>query len=96
MLKIDQFTAANEAAIEQFSYFAKLSLANVEKFAELGLDAARESVDPRHQARPDARRRTRRERSHRHQLRRRRARAEARLRLLAHAPSRPPPRPATR
>ena len=44
MIKIDQFTAANEAAIEQFSYFAKLSLANVEKFAELGLGAARESV----------------------------------------------------
>ncbi len=44
MIKIDQFAAANEAAIEQFSYFAKLSLANVEKFAELGLGAARESV----------------------------------------------------
>ena len=44
MLKIDQMTAANEAAIEQFSYFAKLSIANVEKFAELGLGAARESV----------------------------------------------------
>jgi phasin family protein len=44
MLKIDQFAASNEAAIEQFSYFAKLSLANVEKFAELGLGAARESV----------------------------------------------------
>jgi phasin family protein len=44
MLKIDQFAAANEAAIEQFSYFARLSLANVEKFAEMGLDAARESV----------------------------------------------------
>ena len=44
MLKIEQFTAANEAAIEQFSYFAKLSIANVEKFAQLGLGAARESV----------------------------------------------------
>ena len=44
MLKIEQFTAANEAAIEQFSKFAKMSLANVEKFAELGLSAARESV----------------------------------------------------
>ncbi|HYC38229.1 MAG TPA: phasin family protein [Usitatibacter sp.] len=43
-MKIDQFTAANEAAIEQFSYFAKLSLANVEKFAGLGLEAARETV----------------------------------------------------
>ena len=45
MLKVDQFTAANEAAIEQFSYFAKLSLANMEKFAELGLGAARDSVE---------------------------------------------------
>src|SRR5213596_2876310 len=45
MLKIDQFTAANEAAINQFSYFAQLSLANVERFAELGLGAARESVE---------------------------------------------------
>jgi len=44
MIKIDQFTAANEAAIEQFSYFAKLSLSNVEKFAEMGLGAARESI----------------------------------------------------
>jgi phasin family protein len=44
MLKIDQFTAANEAAIDQFAYFAKLSIANLEKFAELGLGAARESV----------------------------------------------------
>ena len=44
MMKIEQFSAANEAAIEQFSYFAKLSLANVEKFAELGLGAARDSV----------------------------------------------------
>ena len=44
MFKTDQFAAANEAAIEQFSYFAKLSLGNLEKFAELGLGAARESV----------------------------------------------------
>src|SRR5438132_5826517 len=44
MFKIDQFAAANEAAIEQFSYFAKLSLGNFEKFAELGLGAARESL----------------------------------------------------
>jgi phasin family protein len=44
MIKIDQFAAANEAAIEQLTYFARLSLANVEKFAELGLEAARESV----------------------------------------------------
>jgi phasin family protein len=45
MLKIDQFTAANEAAINQFSYFAQLSLANVERFTELGLGAAREAVE---------------------------------------------------
>ena len=45
MLKIDQFAAANEAAIEQFAYFAKLSLANVEKFAALGLSSARESIE---------------------------------------------------
>ena len=45
MFKIDQLTAANEAAIDQFSYFAKLSLANFEKFAELGLGAARDSVE---------------------------------------------------
>ncbi len=45
MFKIDQFTSANEAAINQFNYFAKLSLANVERFAELGLGAARESVE---------------------------------------------------
>ena len=45
MIKMDQFSAANEAAIEQFSYFAKLALSNVEKFAELGLGAARESVN---------------------------------------------------
>ena len=44
MIKIDQVAAANEAAIEQLTYFARLSLANVEKFAELGLGAARESV----------------------------------------------------
>ncbi len=45
MLKIDQLTAANEAAIDQFSYFAQLSITNFEKFAEIGLGAARESVD---------------------------------------------------
>src|SRR5436853_2722993 len=45
MLKIDQFTAANEAAINQLSYFAQLSLANVERFAELGLAASREAVE---------------------------------------------------
>jgi len=45
MFKIDQFSAANEAAINQFAYFAQLSLANVERFAELSLGAARESVE---------------------------------------------------
>ena len=45
MLKIDQLTAANEAALNQITYFAQLSLANVERFAELGLGAARESVE---------------------------------------------------
>jgi phasin family protein len=44
MFKIDQLTAANEAAIEQFAYFAKLSVANAEKLTELGLGAARDSV----------------------------------------------------
>jgi len=44
MIKIDQFAAANEAALEQLTYFARLSIANIEKFAELGLGAARESV----------------------------------------------------
>ena len=45
MIKIDQLTAANEAAIAQFSQFAQLSLANLEKFAQLGLGAARENVE---------------------------------------------------
>jgi len=45
MFKIDQLTAANEAAIEQFAHFAKLSVANAEKMTELGLGAARESVE---------------------------------------------------
>ena len=45
MFKIDQFTAANEAAINQFAYFAQLSLANVERFAEISLGAARENVE---------------------------------------------------
>jgi phasin family protein len=44
MIKIDQFSAANQAAIEQFADFAKLSLGNIEKFTELGLGAARESI----------------------------------------------------
>ena len=45
MFKIDQLTAANEAAINQFTQFAQMSLANVERFATLGLDVARESVE---------------------------------------------------
>ena len=45
MMKIDQFSAANEAAIHQFAQLAQVSLANFEKFAEIGLDAARESVE---------------------------------------------------
>lgn len=45
MFKVDQFSATNEAAINQFAYFAQLSLANLEKFAEIGLDAARDSVE---------------------------------------------------
>lgn len=45
MFKIDQFAAANEAAISQFTQLAQLSLANVERFTELGLGAAREAVE---------------------------------------------------
>jgi phasin family protein len=45
MFKIDQLTAANEAALNQFTYFAQLSLANAERFAEISLGAARESVE---------------------------------------------------
>ncbi len=45
MFKIDQLTAANEAAIDQFAHFAKLSVANAEKLTELGLGAARDSVE---------------------------------------------------
>jgi phasin family protein len=44
MFKIDQLTAANQAAIEQFNSLAQLSLANAEKLAGLSLGAARESV----------------------------------------------------
>jgi phasin family protein len=44
MFKIDQFAAANEAAVEQFAYFAKLSLGNIEKLTELNLVAARDSL----------------------------------------------------
>ncbi len=45
MFKIDQFTAANEAAIDQFAKFAQLSLSNMERFTALSLDAARDSVE---------------------------------------------------
>ena len=45
MFKIDQFTAANEAAINQFTYFAQLSLASVERFTELALGASRANVE---------------------------------------------------
>ena len=45
MFKIDQFTAANEAAIDQYAKFAQMQLANLEKFAQLGLGAARENLE---------------------------------------------------
>lgn len=45
MFKIDQLSAANQAAIEQFNALAQMSLANAEKLAEIGLGAARESVN---------------------------------------------------
>ena len=45
MFKIDQLTAANEAAITQFNQFAQLSLTNLEKLAQLGLAATRENVE---------------------------------------------------
>jgi phasin family protein len=45
MFKVEQFSFANEAAVNQFNQFAALSLANVEKFAQLGLGITRESVD---------------------------------------------------
>ncbi len=45
MFKIDTLTAANEAAINQFTQFAQLSLASAERFAALGLSAARDTVE---------------------------------------------------
>ena len=45
MFKTDAFTAANEAAIDQFTQLAKLSLENAERFAQLGLGAARETLE---------------------------------------------------
>ena len=45
MFKIDQLTAANEAALSQLTHFAQLSLASVERFTQLGLEAARQNVE---------------------------------------------------
>jgi phasin family protein len=45
MFKIDQLSAANEAAIDQYAKFAQMSLANIEKFAQLGLGAARANLE---------------------------------------------------
>lgn len=45
MFKFDQFTAANEAALEQFNQFARLSLAGAEQFAAIGLTASRETLE---------------------------------------------------
>lgn len=45
MFKIDQLTAANEAAINQFTQLAQMNLANLEKLTQLGLGAARETVE---------------------------------------------------
>lgn len=44
MFKIDQLTAANEAAITQLTQLAQLNLANLERLTQLGLGAARETV----------------------------------------------------
>ena len=45
MFKIDQLSAANEAAINQFTQLAQLNLANLERLAAIGLGVARESVE---------------------------------------------------
>jgi phasin family protein len=45
MFKTEAFTAAHEAAIDQFTQLARLSLANAERFTQLGLGAARETVE---------------------------------------------------
>ena len=96
MIKVDQLAAANEAAIDQFSYFAKLSLANFEKFAELGLGAARDSVETatKHAQTLAAARDV--HGDDRHQLRGRRAGAQEGLRLLAHRLRDRSPRPTTK
>ena len=52
MFKIDQFAAANEAAVNQFTQFAQLTLANTEKLAQLALGAAREKRQWRAPAKP--------------------------------------------
>ena len=44
MFKIDQLTAANEAALTQFTQLAQLNLANLERLTQIGLGAAREGV----------------------------------------------------
>ena len=44
MFKIDQLTAANEAAVVQLTQLAQFNLANIEKLAQVGLGAARETV----------------------------------------------------
>jgi len=44
MFKIDQLTAANEAAITQLTQLAQLNLVNLEKLTQIGLGAARETV----------------------------------------------------
>ena len=44
MFKIDQLTAANEAALRQFTELAQLNLAQIERLTQLGLGAARETV----------------------------------------------------
>jgi phasin family protein len=44
MFKIDQLTAANEAAVAQLTQLAQFNLANIEKLAQIGLGAARETV----------------------------------------------------
>ena len=45
MFKVDQFIVVFFISSSQFAHFAQLSLANLEKFAEIGLDAARDSVE---------------------------------------------------
>lgn len=44
MFKIDQLTAANEAAMTQLTQLAQLNLVNLERLTQIGLGAARETV----------------------------------------------------